>query len=238
MRALIIDNQNQKRPNTELCLTSLGFEFYTAEMDDDAIEFARQFEYDLIVMNADLKEPTSLQILKKLRSCKIQTPVLLYTEKLNSDTEVLMLNNGADEYLALSNASKVIVARAHALVRRSKGQAESSVRFGLLLIDIINRTVTYGDKSAKFYPFEYKLLETFVLNVNKVVSRETFLNKIYGERDSAEHRIVDVHVSRLRKSLIALSGGVNYIETVRGAGYRFTFKETSAKKDSQILKAA
>ena len=228
MRALIIDNQNQKSLNMELCLTSAGFEAYSAEKDD-VVEFAKQFEYDIIVMNADLKEPDSLQILKKLRSSNIQTPVLLYTEKLNSDTEALMLNSGADEYLARSNASKVIVARAHALIRRSNGQAESCVRFGALLIDIINRTVTYGNKSAKFDPVEYKLLEIFVLNANKVVSRDKFLNKIYGERDAPDRRVIDAYVGHIRQKLKALSGGVNYIETVRGAGYKFIFNETSAK---------
>ncbi len=238
MRVLIVDDKIQNRLTIDLCLKSAGFDTYSAERDDDVEVFAKEYEYDLIVMSADLKKPDSLNILKKLRSFKIQTPILIYTENVNDETEVSMLNSGADDYLAINTASSVIIARAHALIRRSNGQAESCVRFGLLVIDIKNRTVIFGDKSAKIDPAEYKLLEIFVLHANKVVSRDKFLNKIYGERDAPDRRAIDVHVGHIRLKLKALSGGVDYIEAVRGEGYKFVFVETSPKAKPEILKAA
>src|SRR5205809_4902651 len=158
-------------------------------------------------------------VLKKLRTAKVSTPVLILSGIGEMDSKVRALGFGADDYLTKPFHRDELVARIHAIVRRSEGHAESVVTCGDLTVRLDAKQAEIAGRPVSLTRKEYGMLELMALRKGSTLTKEMFLNQLYGGMDEPEPKIIDVFMCKLRKKLANASNGKNYIETVWGRGY-------------------
>ena len=168
-------------------------------------------------------------VLRSLRASKVKAPILILTGLAAIEDKVRGLGFGADDYLTKPFHKDELVARIQALVRRSKGHAQSAIEVDDLRIDLDTKGVEVGGARVHLTSKEYKILELLALRKDATLTKESFLNHLYGGMDEPEAKIVDVFICKLRRKLSNASGGKHYIETVWGRGY--TLREPSAVKE-------
>ena len=159
------------------------------------------------------------EVLKKLRLAKVDTPILILSGMSEPDSKVKGLGFGADDYLTKPFNKDELVARIHAIVRRSKGHAQSVIRTGSLTVNLDTKSVEVDDNRLHVTGKEYAMLELLSLRKGTTLTKEMFLNHLYGGMDEPELKIIDVFICKLRKKLASATGGDHYIETVWGRGY-------------------
>ena len=177
----------------------------------------------------DLGRPTSIllvknpaganEVLRTLRVAKVKTPILILSGMAGIEDKVKGLGFGADDYLTKPFHKDEMVARIHAIVRRSKGHAQSVITTGDLIVNLDTKTVEVGGSRVHLTGKEYQMLELLSLRKGTTLTKEMFLNHLYGGMDEPELKIIDVFICKLRKKLAAATGGKHYIETVWGRGY-------------------
>jgi two-component system cell cycle response regulator CtrA len=172
------------------------------------------------------------QVLLRLRSAKVKTPILILSGLSSVEQKIKGLGFGADDYLTKPFNKGELIARIQAIVRRSKGYSESVVRFDKVSINLDTRTVDVSGKQVHLTNKEYAILELLAMRKGTVLTKEMFLNHLYSSMDEPEIKIIDVFVCKLRKKLSEASGGVNYIETVWGRGYMLKEYENDVDKNS------
>ena len=150
---------------------------------------------------------------------KVTTPVLVLSGLASIEDKVKGLGFGADDYLTKPFHKDELVARIHAIVRRSKGHAQSTITIGDLVIDLDEKRAAIGGKRVPLTVKEYQMLELLGLRKDSTITKEMFLNHLYGGMDEPDLKIVDVFICKLRKKLASASQGKNYIETIWGRGY-------------------
>ena len=158
-------------------------------------------------------------MVRRLRAAKVQTPVLILSGRTDPTDKVRGLVGGADDYLAKPFNKAELVARIQAIVRRSKGHAESIIRTGKLVVNMDARSVDVDGKRLHVTGKEYSILELLSLRKGTTLTKEMFLDHLYGGMDEPELKIIDVFICKLRKKLVEATGGEHYIETVWGRGY-------------------
>ena len=158
-------------------------------------------------------------VLKKLRTAKVGTPVLILSGMSEMDSKVRALGFGADDYVTKPFHRDELVARIHAIVRRSKGHSQSVIRTGKIAVNLDAKTVEVDGSRVHLTGKEYAMLELLSLRKGTTLTKEMFLNHLYGGMDEPELKIIDVFICKLRKKLSLACGGANYIETVWGRGY-------------------
>ena len=150
----------------------------------------------------------------------------MLTAKATEDNKIQGLESGADDYIAKPFAPRELVARIHAVLRRSnKTTQEDVVEVDGLKLDNVSHRVTIDEQNVKMGPTEYKLLNFFMTHQDRVYSRGQLLDYVWGSNVYVEERTVDVHIRRLRKALDSVTNSTKYgnlVQTVRGAGYRFS----------------
>jgi two-component system cell cycle response regulator CtrA len=156
------------------------------------------------------------EVLRSLRVSKVKTPILILTGLGGIEDKVRGLGFGADDYMTKPFHKDELVARIHAIVRRSKGHAHSVVQTGDLIVNLDTKTVEVGGARVHLTGKEMELLS---LRKGSTLTKEMFLNNLYGGMDEPEIKIIDVFICKLRKKLANASDGKNYIETVWGRGY-------------------
>ena len=159
------------------------------------------------------------EVLLRLRSAKVKIPILILSGLSGSEQKIKSLGFGADDYLTKPFNRGELIARIQAIVRRSKGHSESVIRFDKVCVNLDNRTVEVDAKTVHLTSKEYAILELLSMRKGTVLTKEMFLNHLYGGIDEPELKIIDVFICKLRKKLYDASGGRNYIETVWGRGY-------------------
>ena len=169
-------------------------------------------------------------VLKKLRVAKIETPILILSGMAETDDRVRGLGFGADDYLTKPFDRRELVARIHAIVRRSRGHSHSVIRTGKLTINLDTKAVEVEGQRLHLTGKEYAMLELLCLRKGTTLTKEMFLNHLYGGMDEPELKIIDVFICKLRKKLAAATEGEHYIETVWGRGY--------VMRDPQPLRSA
>jgi two-component system cell cycle response regulator CtrA len=150
---------------------------------------------------------------------KVKTPILILSGMAGTEDKVRGLGFGADDYMTKPFHKDELVARIHAIVRRAKGHAQSVINTGGLIVNLDTKTVEVGNERVHLTGKEYQMLELLSLRKGTTLTKEMFLNHLYGGMDEPELKIIDVFICKLRKKLDASSGGQNYIETVWGRGY-------------------
>lgn len=231
MRVLLIEDDSSTARSIELALAAEGIICDTAEVGEEGVEIGRIYDYDIILLDLMLPDIDGYQVLLRLRSAKVKTPILILSGLSSVDQKVRGLGFGADDYLTKPFNKDELIARIQAIVRRSKGHSESVVRFDKVAINLDTRHVEVNGIQVHLTNKEYAILELLALRKGSVLTKEMFLNHLYSSMDEPEIKIIDVFVCKLRKKLADASGGVNYIETVWGRGYMLKDNENSENKN-------
>ena len=219
MRVLLIEDDTAMAKSIELMLGADGFNVFTTDLGEEGIDLGKLYDYDIIILDLNLPDMHGYDVLKKLRAAKIDTPILILSGMAEPDKKVKGLGFGADDYLVKPFDRQELVARLHAIVRRSKGHAESLIRTGKLTVNLDSKSVEVESGRLHLTGKEYAMLELLSLRKGSTLTKEMFLNHLYGGMDEPELKIIDVFICKLRKKLAAATGGENYIETVWGRGY-------------------
>lgn len=219
MRVLLVEDDPSTARSIELALASYGIVCDTATLGEEGLEIGKLYDYDIIILDLMLPDIDGYEVLRRFRSEKIKTPILILSGLSGSDQKIRGLGIGADDYVTKPFNRGELVARIQAIVRRSKGHSESSIRTGKVVINLDERTVEVGGKALHLTSKEYSILELLSLRKGTTITKEMFLNHLYGGIDEPELKIIDVFVCKLRKKLADAAGGENYIETLWGRGY-------------------
>jgi two-component system, cell cycle response regulator CtrA len=219
MRVLLVEDDTSTAKSIEMMLRSEGYICDTTDLGEDGLEIGKIYDYDLIVLDLMLPDIDGYEVLRRLRSAKVATPILILSGLSEPDKKVKGLGFGADDYLTKPFDKAELIARIQAIVRRSKGYSESVIRTGKLAVNLDTRTVEVESQPLHLTGKEYGILELLSLRKGTTLTKEMFLNHLYGGMDEPELKIIDVFVCKLRKKLSAATGGENYIETVWGRGY-------------------
>jgi two-component system cell cycle response regulator CtrA len=219
MRVLLIEDDPSTARSVELALAAEGIICDTAELGEEGLEIGKLYDYDIIILDLMLPDIDGYEVLLRLRSAKVKIPILILSGLSSVDQKIKGLGFGADDYLTKPFNRGELIARIQAIVRRSKGHSESVIRFDKVAINLDTRGVEVDSKIVKLTNKEYAILELLAMRKGTVLTKEMFLNHLYGGMDEPEIKIIDVFVCKLRKKLADASDGTNYIETVWGRGY-------------------
>ncbi len=218
MRVLLIEDDPSTSKSIELMLSAEGFNIYSTDLGEEGIDLGKLYDYDIILLDLNLPDMHGYDVLKKLRLSKVITPILILSGMGELENKVKGLGFGADDYLTKPFYKEELVARIQAIIRRSKGHAESIIRTGKLAVNLDTKTVDVNNQRVHLTGKEYAMLELLSLRKSTTLTKEMFLNHLYGGMDEPELKIIDVFICKLRKKLMAICGE-NYIETVWGRGY-------------------
>jgi two-component system cell cycle response regulator CtrA len=219
MRVLLVEDDPSTARSIELSLASEGIICDTAELGEEGLEIGKIYDYDLIILDLVLPDIDGYEVLLRLRSAKVKIPIMILSGLSNVEQKIKGLGFGADDYLTKPFNKGELVARIQAIVRRSKGHSESVLRFDKVNINLDTRSVDVDGTVVHLTSKEYAILELLAMRKGTVLTKEMFLNHLYGGIDEPELKIIDVFVCKLRKKLSEASGGTNYIETIWGRGY-------------------
>ena len=219
MRVLLIEDDSATAQSIELMLKSESFNVYTTDLGEEGVDLGKLYDYDIILLDLNLPDMSGFEVLRTLRVSKVKTPILILSGLAGIEDKVKGLGFGADDYMTKPFHKDELVARIHAIVRRSKGHAQSVIKTGDLVVNLDTKTVEVGGQRVHLTGKEYQMLELLSLRKGTTLTKEMFLNHLYGGMDEPELKIIDVFICKLRKKLANASSGKNYIETVWGRGY-------------------
>ncbi|MEN0653748.1 MULTISPECIES: response regulator transcription factor CtrA [Hyphobacterium] len=219
MRVLLIEDDRATAQSIDLMLKSEGFNVYTTDLGEEGIDLGKLYDYDIILLDLNLPDMPGFDVLKTLRVAKVDTPILILTGNADIDNKVRGLGYGADDYMTKPFHKDEMVARIHAIVRRSKGHSQSIIKTGEVAVNLDAKTVEVDGQRVHLTGKEYQMLELLSLRKGTTLTKEMFLNHLYGGMDEPELKIIDVFICKLRKKLASSTGGQHYIETVWGRGY-------------------
>jgi len=219
MRVLLIEDDSATAQSIELMLQSEGFNVYTTDLGEEGVDLGKLYDYDIILLDLGLPDMSGYEVLKTLRVAKVATPILILSGHAQIEDKVRGLGFGADDYMTKPFHKDELVARIHAIVRRSKGHAQSVIETGALRVNLDTKTVEVDSQRVHLTGKEYQMLELLSLRKGTTLTKEMFLNHLYGGMDEPELKIIDVFICKLRKKLQTATGGQHYIETVWGRGY-------------------
>lgn len=219
MRVLLIEDDNAMAQSIELALKSEGFNVYITDLGEEGIDLGKLYDYDIILLDLNLPDMPGLEVLKTLRNAKISTPVFILSGTSDIEMKVRGLGTGADEYMTKPFHKSELIARIRAVIRRNQGHAESVIKTGFLSVNIDSKSVEVDGHRVHLTGKEYQMLEILSLRKGSTLTKEMFLNYLYGGMDEPELKIIDVFICKLRKKLASATGGEHYIETIWGRGY-------------------
>ena len=232
MRILLIEDDSAMAQSIELMLKQDGFNVYTTDLGEEGIDLGKLYDYDLIVLDLNLPDMNGYDVLRQLRVAKIATPILILSGLSGTEDKVKGFGFGADDYMTKPFNKDELIARIHAIVRRSKGHSQSIITTGLIKVNLDAKTVEVDGSRVHLTGKEYQMLELLSLRKGTTLTKEMFLNHLYGGMDEPELKIIDVFICKLRKKLSNATGGVSYIETVWGRGYVLREVEEDKKPEA------
>jgi two-component system, cell cycle response regulator CtrA len=219
MRVLLIEDDSATAQSIELMLKSESFKTYTTDLGEEGVDLGKQYDYDIILLDLNLPDMSGFEVLRSLRISKVKTPILILSGLAAIEDKVSGLGYGADDYMTKPFHKDELVARIHAIVRRSKGHAQSVIQTGDLIINLDAKTAEVKGARVHLTGKEYQMLELLSLRKGTTLTKDMFLNNLYGGMDEPMVKIIDVFMCKLRKKLANASDGKDYIETVWGRGY-------------------
>jgi len=219
MRVLLIEDDSAAAQSIELMLKSESFTVYATDLGEEGIDLGKIYDYDIILLDLNLPDMSGFEVLRSLRISKVTTPTLILSGLAGIEHKVKGFGVGADDYMTKPFHRDELIARIHAIVRRSKGHAQSVIQTDDLVVNLDTKTSEVNGARVHLTGKEYAMLELLSLRKGMTLTKEMFLNHLYGGIDEPEGKIIDVFMCKLRKKLAGASGGKNYIETVWGRGY-------------------
>ena len=221
---LVIDDEPAIRDMLQIALDAAGFKVGLAEDAKQAYPIIIDTPPDLILLDWMMPGTSGIELLRRLRRDEINVPVIMLTAKVEEASKISGLDSGADDYIAKPFSPRELVSRVKAILRRTSEESMKEVIFaGALKLNQLNRRVNIGDTMVSLGPTEYKLLQFFLTHQDRVYTRDQILDNVWGRNVYLDERTVDVHIRRLRRA-ISIAGHENYVQTVRGAGYRFSIQ--------------
>ncbi len=233
MRVLLIEDDSSAAKGIELMLKSEGYIVDMTDQGEDGLEIGKLYDYDIIILDLMLPDMDGYEVLKRLRAGKVNTPILILSGLSELDNKIKGLGIGADDYLTKPFDKRELVARIQAIVRRSQGHAQSTISTGKLVVNLDSRTVDIDNKPLHLTGKEYGIIELLSLRKGTTLTKEMFLNHLYGGMDEPEVKIIDVFICKLRKKIEQMAGE-NYIETVWGRGYVLRDPEAAKGKVAKM----
>ena len=185
---------------------------------EEALELARLYDYDVVVLDLVLPDMEGYEVVRRLRAARVETPILILSGLARPQAKVKGFGMGADDFITKPFDREELIARIQAVVRRTKGFAQPNLVVGPLVLNLGSREVMVAGTSVHLTGKEYAILELLTLRKGVVMTKEAFLNHLYGGMDEPEVKIIDVFICKLRKKL-AQAGADNLIATVWGRGY-------------------
>src|SRR4029078_13193119 len=219
MRVLLVEDDAATAASIELMLKKESFIIDTTDLGEDGLEIGKLYDYDIIILDLMLPDIDGYEVLRRLRAARVRTPILILSGPGELDHKIKGLGFGADDFLTKPFDRRELIARIQAIVRRAKGHSENIFRTAKLPVTPARRLVGVESQPLHLTGKEYGILELLSLRKGTTLTKEMFLNHLYGGMDEPEWKIIDVFVCKLRKKLSTSTGGENYIETVWGRGY-------------------
>lgn len=219
MRVLLVEADAAIAASTKTVLTKENFICDTTDLVTDGPELGKLYDYDIVLLDLSLPDIDSYEVLRRLRAARVRTPILLLSDRVEPDPRIEGLGFSAEDILTKPFDRRELIARIQATVRRSKPHPEAIIQTGKLVVNLESRIASVDDRPVHLTGKEYGILELLSLRKGTTLTKEMFLNHLYGGMDEPELKIIDVFVCKLRKKLAQATGGYHYIETVWGRGY-------------------
>lgn len=228
-KILVVEDEAAIRDMLKFTLTSSGYEVVEAENAEDGLRLAEQHLPDLVLLDWMLPGISGITMAKQLRNKSFgkQMPIIMLTARGEEEAQVQGFESGADDYVVKPFSPRALVARIKSLLRRQSESADDNGRLliaGKMRLDTSSHRFYIDGEEVKLGPTEFKLIHFFISHANRVFTRSQLLDQVWGVNVVVEERTVDVHIRRLRKILEPLKVA-NYIQTIRGSGYRFSVTE-------------
>jgi two-component system cell cycle response regulator CtrA len=219
MRVLLVEDDPTTSRSIEMMLKHANLNVYSTDLGEEGMDLAKLYDYDIILLDLNLPDVSGHEVLRHLRTARVETPILILSGLDDPENKLKGFGFGADDYLTKPFHREELVARIHAIIRRSKGHAQSVINTGLISVNLDAKTVDVEGTPVHLTGKEYQMLELLSLRKGTTLTKEMFLNHLYGGMDEPELKIIDVFICKLRKKLAEATGGETYIETVWGRGY-------------------
>ncbi len=226
-RILVVEDEQPIRDLIAFGLRRAGCDVALAEHSRAALASIGDRRPDLVLVDWMLPDTSGLELVRALRrdANTRDIPIMMLTARAEEAHKETGLETGADDYLTKPFSARELVARIQAVLRRCAPAGESGkVEFEGLTLDQAGHRITAAGKTVALGPTEYRLLAFLMTHPDRVYSRGQLLDRVWGGNVYVEERTVDVHIRRLRKSL-EVSGHDRFVQTVRGAGYRFSTRQ-------------
>jgi len=225
-KILVVDDKPELRTLLKSYLGQEGFEVTTASNGQEALYVARREKPDLIILDLMMPEMGGYDFMRAY-SREADTPVIILTARLDENEKVLGLELGADDYVTKPFSPRELTARVRAVLRRMEKQSNATeiLRTGEIELDRSGRSTLIRGEGVDLPPSEFELLATLMAAPGRVFSRLELLDRLQGTAYEGYERTIDVHIRNLRAKIEPDASNPRYIETVYGAGYRFTSRE-------------
>jgi DNA-binding response OmpR family regulator len=220
-KILVVEDEPGIALGLEEDLRLEGYEVATVGDGDSALASARQSSYDLILLDIMLPKRDGFHVCRELRRSGIDTPIIFLTARVQDAEKVLGLKLGADDYVTKPFSPMELCARIQAVLRRSQAAAPEVYRFGGMEVDFTRGELRRGGRAADLTPIEFKMLAVFVRERGHVLTREQIMDKVWPQGIFCTDRVVDTHLSNLRKKIESDPAQPKFLISVRGLGYRF-----------------
>ena len=234
MRILLVEDDPTTSKSIELMLSHANLNVYATDLGEEGIDLAKLYDYDLILLDLNLPDINGHEVLRQLRVARIETPILILSGEDDTQSKIKGFGFGADDYMTKPFHRDELIARIHAIIRRSKGHSQSVICTGKISVNLDAKTVEVAGKPVHLTGKEYQMLELLSLRKGTTLTKEMFLNHLYGGMDEPELKIIDVFICKLRKKLSEATGDDNYIETVWGRGYVLRDPEPSQDEPKRL----
>jgi len=221
---LVVDDEPAIREMLNFSLSRAGFSVHEAADAREAQDAIRDSAPDLVLLDWMLPGISGVELVVKIRQMHgtRSVPIIMLTARTEEENKIKGLEVGADDYITKPFSPKELIARIHAVLRRTEQSKSNEVlNIGLLKLDSIGHRVSIKNKPLALGPIEFKLLYFFMSHTERVFSRSQLLDRVWGNQVYIEERTIDVHIRRLRRALEP-HNCAKYLQTVRGAGYRFS----------------
>jgi two-component system cell cycle response regulator CtrA len=220
MRILHIEDDSATAQSVELMLRSEGFNVQTTDLGEEGLDLAKMYDYDVVLLDLNLPDISGEDVLRKMRLAKLKTPVIICSGTSDFAKKIRTFSAGADDFLQKPFHKDELVARIHAVVRRTRGHAISKMECGPMILDLDAKRVQINGQLVHLTNKEYQMLELMMLRRGATITKEMFMNHLYGGMDEPELKIIDVFICKLRRKIQMVAQTKHrFIDTVWGRGY-------------------
>ena len=219
MRILLIEDDPVTSRSIALMLGHANFNVYTTDLGEEGIDLAKLYDYNLILLDLVLPDINGHDVLRQLRVARIDTPILILSGETDTENKMRGFGSGAADYMTKPFHREELIARIHAIIRRSKGNSQLIIKTGDIEVNLDGQTVEVRRNTVHLTGNEYQMLELLSLQKGTTLTKEMFLNQLYGGMGEPELKIIDVFICKLLKKLSEATGRENHIETVWARGY-------------------